>query len=1667
MPEDIVCAVKGCGERPSSARAVEVDEDGKWYCKKHANLGNKFGVPTIAFVRDRLTQTQSTNEARINFVVRELVQNADDAEASMLVLRFEDDALYVANDGETFTRIREQGRPSDFDNVIDILNRSKQDDKEKTGNFGSGFQTVFALTNLPEIHSDDTMCTLDAAREVPVWGDKPRFSPYIGGPPGRKGVLFRFPWRDDEKGEEEFDGKRPFSSENDWPRWRKRELKDRYLELKQYCRDVLLCCQHLKTIRLIWALKSQPEAFQVSRDFALDDVGGAIAERTVEESEVSEGPRWFSWDKGEKEPVTCPPCFDETKDVRTIKAWSYLVASGTVRDKDGDEIRIGKDGSGAVSIGKGPQGIKDIKKNHVHLLLPLDPPAGPEVVALLYSVIPLPMNGSNRFVFTAHFFPMSSRKDVDISGKNIEWYHACMRSIARLYKEAFPSLLQAVAKSKSPQEKNHVLLSNLPRTQLNDWMRPEIEKGAEAEWAKADSEELFAWLENQPWVIRERGTWGKPTDAHLAPRTPEKDVAESLKLVVLPEDLLAYAEKVGWLRSLCDKRKFDPDAFKSRWEEFKNHNVRWKGLRYEGRYDLPWDPEGITLTAKALEPIIRYALANEATRSEDVVPSAEGVLKPLSAFKKLPEDLRLVEDLFPKDWRIHADVEAIVASVEKSIPRLRDVYTASEVPSLIADAIKEQPTKFEHVEPTDHQTISKALVIMTTNEKLKFDRKQSVRMSYLPYRRDGELLIGELPPVEEGRTSLGESYERDWIFARKRRSLEGLPPEIEAKIKFFELSPDVPIETVEKVEKALLLVPLEANPGTPTDYARHFLSGRHGSLFVDENLTKFIGDVDQGTRERVKRTMLKAVRQYWKDVQSEADLTPAKMGDVPCIYDTEGKWAKANEFASVGGDFAKVVGYKSFDSYFADWGKTLVALDVKSEIGPQEVKDRVLKLLKNPRPSREDLATIFDAVVIQYSEEKLKTLAKELHGAAWIPVANGELADPGRALFPTKRNLSILGKGFGLFVSTGMVRPGSLEGPPPAFEESKFKALYVKTEPDIDDLLAVLSTCTRSSVKPPPSLLQDLSDRKIDALGKMKMPYYAFWWPVEEGRWRSGRIRVLKEADRILISGSSSQVLVLSEEEAGPYEHYLKWIGAVWQLLPEDLLEELKVLSGKPREWSEVTQARYRKIWQRLEIEAESIPQAASARFRAELVVRGAQSWHTPTSVLVVDGSVSASSVEFDRTLMIPPSESGEALSRLGANRLETLAKEDAIRLAWNCAGESLSLDQTEAYLSLMELGVTKRWWEAGRPLPLPAKRVGRLAWAREPKGAAIGNASIANTLKEIPLVVTEVRGRRSTAVEKQARAWGYAQLSASVVYPDLSPEGSERHALQRAIRSACSLLARYYDPEPSHIEWIDKMEVISVEGTGQRYESPWGSGTFTVPALVPLSPEQTALLMPKDQQSVDERTAALIADWAVAEGFPSDKHEAFVKNLVPAIPRIEDELNEQEEENSPAYYEMVEQLKPMYRGCQICRMTTPYKVSDDSPLLGDGSSLLDTQETVKSVVGIKGVMYQSDEPADFIIGNCLYLCPRHAKLASRQLVQFSFLDDFESRREDVLSDLAARSADVPNKVGPDGYYHVEIKVYEGKAGGPAKWSHTETLSLKPDHAIKLYEHLSSFVKKS
>ncbi len=80
--------------------------------------------------------------------VYEILQNADDCDATEIKFTLEEKRLVIEHDGNPFTK----------DNVEAISSfgeSTSRDDLNKTGKFGVGFKSVFAFTNTPQIHSGE------------------------------------------------------------------------------------------------------------------------------------------------------------------------------------------------------------------------------------------------------------------------------------------------------------------------------------------------------------------------------------------------------------------------------------------------------------------------------------------------------------------------------------------------------------------------------------------------------------------------------------------------------------------------------------------------------------------------------------------------------------------------------------------------------------------------------------------------------------------------------------------------------------------------------------------------------------------------------------------------------------------------------------------------------------------------------------------------------------------------------------------------------------------------------------------------------------------------------------------------------------------------------------------------------------------------------------------------------------------------------------------------------------------------------------------------------------------------------------------------------------------------------------------------------------------------
>lgn len=131
-----------------------------------------YGIDKVDFLRDKLAGYGGGVT-----IASEMIQNADDAGASVIRFYFGSAHLLVYNNSE----FQEQ----DFRAITNIASGSKRADEGKIGTWGTGFLSVYHITDAPGLHSAGFYMQFD-----PTKNDVERFrSPYS------EGTRFVLPWR--------------------------------------------------------------------------------------------------------------------------------------------------------------------------------------------------------------------------------------------------------------------------------------------------------------------------------------------------------------------------------------------------------------------------------------------------------------------------------------------------------------------------------------------------------------------------------------------------------------------------------------------------------------------------------------------------------------------------------------------------------------------------------------------------------------------------------------------------------------------------------------------------------------------------------------------------------------------------------------------------------------------------------------------------------------------------------------------------------------------------------------------------------------------------------------------------------------------------------------------------------------------------------------------------------------------------------------------------------------------------------------------------------------------------------------------------------------------------------------------------------------------------------
>jgi hypothetical protein len=1715
--EEFVCCVE-CPQHGRKGDKRGRIEKGKiehlqwksWTCPECASSKADIDLTLMDFIAQRIQVHGSEDEDGSKFVFRELLQNADDVESSILVLRFEEEALYAANDGRAFTTTSKVGALSDFEKISKVLGLHKAEDKEAAGHFGSGFQTVYRITNHPEVHSGGRSGKMNPSIKQWTFREEERKSPYWQ--KKNKGALFVFPWRDYEKAEEEDGG--VWKEKDKWPRWGKQDRQELFENLKEYIHQAILCCKNVRTIRLIWHEGAQYEGFQVERDYTLRKNDSDTLENVFKTASVIVG----SIERGDWK--------EEWEDSFQHEGWcfrpnslrfNYLIGERNV--SEGSRVFIGKRKDGLITV-TANKGIleKDLKRGDLFIIFPLfdvNDVFQHDGRAYLYSVIPLPGRSKNKFIFSAHFWPTEDRKDVNVEGVDGaygKWYRIIMLNVAELYEWLFEQLLSQLHESEMPGDlRQRIILNCLPNATLAEWMRPGKENNQE--WLQKSQlcfGNLISSITEKP-ILFSRNKWVAPIDAFWAQDNEEENAFETMGALTFTDVFLKHLHFKNALSEKLQAQKINNAKFQNLFFTFVENNKNESGkLTYGQKLK-----SGEVLDKAAVENLIKYCITGGhnslGTLNKAVVPARDCSLNKLDEYPVLTAQLQFLYDFLPERQNMHDDFRSkeLIDAHKKHVLE----SSADDIIALIGQTVANDSNRFENLSEKDHLVLSRILRILV---KLGWAPREGLKgLRFIPYRMGEKLTVGTLNVCRglKGDTEwishrnysshVGENYQIYSIFGKQNLKVPGLTPEVEARIRFLELH-SCDDKSYSDIEKALDLEKLMETKDTPVNFVRHFLSPRHESLFVDINLRNFL-ECDQAEVAEQKKHFLLALKTYFRNKHTEVYLRREEMGEVPCLYDEQGTWHNAREFASFVGPELGILGFKSLHEDFRKWpAETLYNLGVDTSPDFPKIVEKIKKLAVEKEKHREGLSEIVCWLLASKEDIESKCELNDLMSLVWVPTTDGGFRRSKEVLIPSPENKKLLGENYGGFLYSSSLVSTTDEGTSWQQILHRAEILGFEVEPGLSDLLSIINDKRKANTEPPAELFDEIEKRIVadrqkasELIRSEDFGYYV------DGNWiDSKQIRLMDEKE---VPKEMLKTLVILPADH-KHMQYLTADGAEFKLLPDDILQPLLQKKLLPS----------LNLWDELSKLSTSVDEEYREIYGGAPIYPVGDHFVSPMDMICIEdekdetflkeGAIGKEHI-LGRTLT---GKHGEILRRLGARSASKLAKSDILSLIRLYKEASPDESRASLILPLIQKITENDVGVFPKEALWPAEKAGKTVWMDPRLCYYTRDSPLAKHFRnEVSFICLKIDGKirdslRQYAIRSGCNSFDNNLKRESGFEAASHEEDKQTSALVKEIGNALRQnFSSYQDCQC--FEWLSAAEARSCSQIVVNYSIGENRKQVPTDALVERFDSKWVILL-NDKSSVAARKDHLsdrITDECIDQGFP-DSERMELKDIVYKLlsnkvqdwsdvvdgyvpqTRIVDQsaltssMWDQEDEDTPTtdistieslwslstqemneegYSDTRETLQSWYQSCQICNDRTPF---DE-----DGYT---TMETVKRVVCRKGGLFK-DHTHGFSTDNSILLCPKHQALWFRRLVRFP---QFTGPPEEVVQmiDQSIERYKKRASKNPNETVNIECEVVDSWKAKPGekiaktKWVASQ-LAFRTKHLIGFLQTIRDYFEKN
>ena len=1677
------------GDKRIKVLKIEVERSqwDKWTC---ANCRSQsIGLELIDFIKTRIQATASEDESKeevqIKFIFREILQNSDDAKSSILVLRFNKDALYIANDGRAFTTEPD----GDFDRISRILGRHQAEDKETVGHFGSGFQTVYAITNKPEVHSNGISGQMNPSLSRWNHDIQKKTSPFKH--QESKGVLFRLPWRDDEKANEKINDRIIFSDRTYWPRWNKKERRYFYDELKKYLHQAVLCCQNLSLIRIIWD-ENGLEGYQIKRHFSLKTPVEEITSMEYDTSYIEQGiivpKKKFSeedtyyhvdswiWEKGKKQ-------------------YHYLIGRNFVKNNQNNRIYYGRKWDDQITVTSDPSMLRtELYKGDIHLLFPLFDTSNEYLdggTAFLYSVIPLPKKSKNVFSFSAHFPPTEDRRDVNIGGSaNTEWYQRIVKNIASMYRELFQIFLSEIKKLDiSNQDKQKIILDVLPRCLLPEWMRPDY--GRLRGWWEEDNNKVIDFLKSTR-IINFEDSWIQPSDSYWTNSALESHTLEILGYSVLSE---AFKDHpcFNYLSPSLERRKITHRLFDDLWIKFYTENKDIQGNIFYNKLL----PRGILLDKVNIQTLIKYCITDaqwEGINDKSIIPGVDNILRPIFEYPLMHVELNDIHKILTEDLKIHDDFILELNDV------LVDERTSGydEILEILSSLIEENQDRYGVLDHEDHILISNVVKSIILNNEFSL-REEMKNYSFIPYIKEVKTSIGK-PNVgyKNDRISLishtnfprheAENLLRDSIFGVQKIVIPGLIREINDKIKYINFIGCTEKE-LEEIENKLYINKLCEQVNTPLNFIRHFISRRHGSLFEDHNLKHYTQISDDDRILTIKKALLETLKTYFDSPKTEQYLTPRDMSLVPCLYDENSIWHNAGDFALEIDPELDMLGYRALHPELKKWPeKTLFALGVTKVPEPEQIVKTIKELIEDKQGNRDKISNIISWLLSEIQIE-ITMEFDELQNIEWIPIINNGFCRPGDVIAPTDKNLDLVGLDFpnllDITSSSQHFQEQAMELMKDKIDEKKYLQIGLKTEPDLLDLLRVIEQKRENNVKPPDQLFNKINSILNQGITIEKSSGYGYY---HNEKWIDSKTICIIEM-KYIPAEIKEEITAISPDSK--HRNYLKFDGASTGLSPEyifSLIADKKIIPTQ-------------KLWDTLTFYTDDIDEYYKEKFSNQEIypINDTGDIIAPDKIILsydTDGFFSESTEVGDLQFLDLTSSKrhGKILEKIGALTIDDLGIEGLIGLIRHYQRKpkyDLVPDECMIILHLLQR-ISEKDPECILPSePIwPVNNAGVL-FLKKINECFIPDDPLSEHFEDfVYYPITRNYDGYRFSLQDFALNNGCKKLSENIIVDTeynmeyKRPDVGNTHILNECFK-ALKINFSFLKESEYCFDWLQNIKSYIPERLESYYKIKKRAQRIIIKryALIrkPNDVYEAYLQYPRivmHDELVDEITRI-----SLIEGFPdNEKHKKDLEKVTDTILHYDpihwSEIIKKYEydgvgyvstwgyadEGGRGYLSTRETLQEWYGCCQICYNTTP---SDDKGL--------ETLERVNSIVSQKGGRHPGKRD-NYSTANCLLLCPRHQALYQRGLVRFSELDpksDYKFEYDIAIEALNEKIDVAVQQYEEDSSYEVSWPslVYQSEEvftmidGTPLKNKENLKSSWQKKSIVFNIEHLVNFLK--